>query len=340
MHEFMVRYPRNLILRDFKLHQGRLPLNDKAINDALENGITSCLRNLQRTNPSLLLTAHQLKRVERDSKYVPAVAGAIASVLGRSKEVGLYERAVNIMSGWDEEVKRLGIPPFDQDIGPDPRAITRNIGQATNPHASAHERELGMVEILRPMLERRLRFAVSEEFKDAKREKGRKERENEAAARKKEKADQSRAQKQTDKSDGMYSDCFESDHSVELGIVSRPLKNLPPDHSDFESLMSSPGKCSSQQRKIDKKKSVEMGASDEASHSHRLGNQQSLAGSVPAVIFSPAKFACNDGFDSDDEENNVATNNFSNDICKSDCVSSDDDWSEQYGMVVPGRFFR
>ena len=80
-------------------------MNDKGINDALENGITSCLRSLQRTNPKLLLTAHQLKRVERDLKYVPSVAGAIASVLCRSKQRGLFEHAASVMAGWDKEVK-------------------------------------------------------------------------------------------------------------------------------------------------------------------------------------------------------------------------------------------
>ena len=325
-------YLLNLILRHTMVHQGRLPLNDKAINDAVENGITGCLRSLQRTDPNLLLTAHQLKRVERDSKYVPAVAGAIASVLGRSKqEVGLYQRAVDIMSGWDEEVKKLGIPPFDQEIRPDSRVKIGDMEQVTNPNASANERELDRVEILRPMLERRLRFIVSEEFKDAKRERGRKERENEAAARKKEKADHTKALKQTAKSDEMNSDCFDSDHSVRISIASRPLENLPPNHSDFESLISSPEKCGSSEH-------VQRDASREVSNSQR--EQKQLDGSVPTVVYSPANVACNDGFDSDDEENDGATNTSSNGIFKSDCLSSGDDWSDQYGMIVPGSFFR
>ena len=61
----------------FDTQQGRLPLNDKGISDALENGISDCLRCLQRSSPGLLLTAQQLKRVDRDVKYVPAAGGEV-----------------------------------------------------------------------------------------------------------------------------------------------------------------------------------------------------------------------------------------------------------------------
>ena len=82
-------------------------MNDKGISDALENGITDCLRCLQKSSPGLLLTAHQLKRVERDVKYVPSVSASIASVLCRSKQGGVYNNVMNIVSGWDEEGKCL-----------------------------------------------------------------------------------------------------------------------------------------------------------------------------------------------------------------------------------------
>lgn len=64
--------------------QGRLPIDNSAINDALELGVTECLRQLQKTNPSLLLTALELRKAERDARYVPAVALALASIVTKS----------------------------------------------------------------------------------------------------------------------------------------------------------------------------------------------------------------------------------------------------------------
>jgi hypothetical protein len=303
--------------------QGRLPLNDKGINDALENGITSCLRSLQRTNPNLLLTAHQLKRVERDSKYVPAVAGAIASVLCRSRHVGLYEHAMNVMSGWDAEVQSLGIPPFDQVIEPSQRNRT-NSYQSINPHASAQQREMCRVALLRPILERRLRFVVSEEFKDAKKQ----VREDKAATRKKERANQQKNPNRVAQGDDTNSDCFvESDESIKH----RTTSWLPePVHSDFDSDISSPERCDSA-RRPNNMKLDESEVSDEASQE----NKRRLSRN-PCIIHSPANY---DGFDSDDDEDEKVTPAKPRDLCKQDCMS-DDDWSEEYGMVVPGSFFR
>eukprot|EP00978_Attheya_sp_CCMP212_P012851 scaffold32099_cov50-Attheya_sp.AAC.10 len=68
------------------LSKGRLPLNDKAIDDALEVGLVACLRSLQKSNPDLLLTAHQLKKAERETRYIPAVAAALSSIVCASKQ--------------------------------------------------------------------------------------------------------------------------------------------------------------------------------------------------------------------------------------------------------------
>ena len=43
-----------------------------------------CLRQLQKTNPSLLLTTLELRKAERDARYVPAVSLALASILTKS----------------------------------------------------------------------------------------------------------------------------------------------------------------------------------------------------------------------------------------------------------------
>jgi hypothetical protein len=66
------------------LSKGRLPFENSAIDTALEVALTDCLRQLQRSNPDLLLTAHELRKVERDVRYVPALSMAVASILAKS----------------------------------------------------------------------------------------------------------------------------------------------------------------------------------------------------------------------------------------------------------------
>ncbi|KAL7542024.1 hypothetical protein ACHAXR_011450 [Thalassiosira sp. AJA248-18] len=190
------------------LSKGRLPLNDKGISDALENGISDCLRCLQRSSPGLLLTAHQLKRVERDVKYVPSVAGAIASVLCKSKQIGVYDSAKNIASGWDDDVKKNVSCSNDLETVQMRGRARSAVAERNNPmHSQANEEKL-RVDALRPILERRLRLVISDEFKDSKRaeekEQQRRGREELAAAKRAKK-------KKAVESDGMKSDCFESD---------------------------------------------------------------------------------------------------------------------------------
>jgi hypothetical protein len=74
--------PTNLPLPT--LSKGRLPFENSAIDTALEVALTDCLRQLQCSNPALLLTAHELRKVERDVRYVPALCMAVASILGKS----------------------------------------------------------------------------------------------------------------------------------------------------------------------------------------------------------------------------------------------------------------
>lgn len=56
-------------------------MDNLAIDTALEVGLTECLRQLQKSNPGLLLTASELRKAERDARYVPAVSSALASIL-------------------------------------------------------------------------------------------------------------------------------------------------------------------------------------------------------------------------------------------------------------------
>jgi len=86
--------------------QGRLPADNAAINTALELALTNCLRQLQKTNPDLLLTAHELRKVERDARYVPAVASALASILSKSSTPNKKGSILWRIKNWrlDEEV--------------------------------------------------------------------------------------------------------------------------------------------------------------------------------------------------------------------------------------------
>lgn len=81
--------------------QGRLPIGNKAIDDALEIGITQCLQQLQKTNPNLLLTAAELRKAECDSRYVPAIALALATILSNSTS-DTDETCVEQIHSWDE----------------------------------------------------------------------------------------------------------------------------------------------------------------------------------------------------------------------------------------------
>ncbi len=139
------------------LSKGRLPMNDKSINDALENAVNDCLRTLQVKNPRLLLTAHQLKKIERDAKYAPLVAGALASVLSRSRRQGLYQKTFNAASRWDDEVKKLGASLDRNSISQPRRERVRTAASANDERAKSLA--------LGPMVERRIRFVVSDEYK-------------------------------------------------------------------------------------------------------------------------------------------------------------------------------
>jgi hypothetical protein len=60
-------------------------VDNSAIDTALEVGLTECLRKLQKSNPGLLLTAAELRKAERDARYVPAVSSALAMIFCKSQ---------------------------------------------------------------------------------------------------------------------------------------------------------------------------------------------------------------------------------------------------------------
>jgi len=203
-------------------------LNDKGISDALENGIADCLRSLRRSSPGLLLTAQQLKKVERDVRYVPAVAGAISSILCRSVRSTVYDNAMNITSRWDDDMKRMG-STCGIELGAAPRtrrarsAITVGCKNTIQSHA---DDEKVRFDALCSILERRFRFIVSDEFKDAKKtdEKEQQKREREGAA-----ASNRTKKTVSAESDGMKSDCFDNDGSDRSSLAESTRYEGPTD---------------------------------------------------------------------------------------------------------------
>ncbi len=77
-------------------------MNDSAINNALQAGLSACLRSLQKSNPSLLLTPSQLKKTERDVLYVPAIATAFSSMIMNSRNVVLRDEWLSYVQTEDE----------------------------------------------------------------------------------------------------------------------------------------------------------------------------------------------------------------------------------------------
>ena len=79
------------------LSKGRLPMNDRSLDTALQLGVEGCLKSLQQTNPNILLSPSQLRSIERDSRYVPAVASAIARMLCQSTNASFRSKAIGLV---------------------------------------------------------------------------------------------------------------------------------------------------------------------------------------------------------------------------------------------------
>ena len=93
--------PSNLPLPT--LSKGRLPVDNPAIEDAVEVALSQCLRQLQSTNPDLLLTASELRVAERDARYVPAVASALSSILSKSARPGPLTEVLQTVKHWHRQ---------------------------------------------------------------------------------------------------------------------------------------------------------------------------------------------------------------------------------------------
>ncbi len=179
-------------------------MNDKAIDDALENAVSECLKSLQKTNPGLLLNANQLKRLERDAKYVPAIASAISFVICHSRRRHFHGDSLEAIFGWNG------------DGNPGDRLLSGEEEPEGRVEVGGGEREL---QAIRLSLQRRLRFVVSDEVK---REREEEERERKRTERSEILAERVRVQsKKKEILDATMSDCLQSCTSSESSTSSK-----------------------------------------------------------------------------------------------------------------------
>ena len=194
-------------------------MNDPDIDDALEVGLSSCLRSLQRSNPELLLTANQLKRTERDVRYLPAIAASLASIVKNSSDAEFRSDVYGKVMSWqrdkaDEESEgKSNDFSFEldaMDISPKASRDTeqRNNGDG-NSSSCSKSSSLDSEEVmnesmdrlsamrLSSLIEHRLRYCISDENKERKKEE---ERKRKLEARREEKARKEKA-KQKQKQD-------------------------------------------------------------------------------------------------------------------------------------------
>ncbi len=101
------------------------------------------MRQLQKTNPNLLLTAAELRKAECDARYIPAVSWALASILSNSKDHAMKTCAEHVQR-WDES---------------DSTVLTNSHGDGGKGSSELKVDHLTM------LIERRLRLAMSESTK-------------------------------------------------------------------------------------------------------------------------------------------------------------------------------
>lgn len=140
-------------------------MNNHSIESALELGIMSCLKSFQVTNPSLLLTANQLKETIRDTRYVPAVAASMAFIVSRSKNSVHRATALQAVQQWSLQVNDQTDQDQTQSMFPD------SMSQSLNNSAGALDDEPFRMSALGQAIEERFRFVISASVKPAQRSK-------------------------------------------------------------------------------------------------------------------------------------------------------------------------
>jgi hypothetical protein len=119
-------------------------VDNAAIDTALEVGLTECLRKLQKSSPGLLLTAAELRKAERDARYVPAVSSALAMILCKSQNPD-SALVISGIRSWSE------VREQEVELG-------EAAGQEETIDTPSHREQ---VEELGPLIEERLRLVLS-----------------------------------------------------------------------------------------------------------------------------------------------------------------------------------
>jgi len=79
------------------LSKGRLPLNHRPIDSALQLGLRDCLVKLQFTNQELFLTSTRLRAIEREVRYIPGIASAVSRIICRCSNQSLRRKSLKIL---------------------------------------------------------------------------------------------------------------------------------------------------------------------------------------------------------------------------------------------------
>lgn len=112
-----------------------------------------CLRSLQKSNPDLLLTAQQLKITERDTRYIPAVSAAIASVVCKSRRPDLHRSVLRTVQSWS----------LAKELTYNETAVSRHQVGSQSSQSSIDSAALLKVTALGPLIEKRLHLLCSDE---------------------------------------------------------------------------------------------------------------------------------------------------------------------------------
>jgi len=119
---------------------------------------------LQKTNPSLLLTTSELRKAERDARYVPAVALALASILTKSvtsPDPTVLER----IQKWNSAGP--AIPSRVVTLNDDSSELSQHSSSSSQNKANRQGKEFNteIVESLGLLIEERLRLVISQSEK-------------------------------------------------------------------------------------------------------------------------------------------------------------------------------
>lgn len=139
-------------------------MNNHSIESALELGIMTCLKSLQVTNASLLLTANQLKETIRDTRYVPAVAASMAFIVNKPNNPALPATVLQALQQWSLQAN-------DQTDQDQTQSFSDSMSQSLNNSANTLDGKPFNMSALGQAIEERFRFVISASKKPAQRSK-------------------------------------------------------------------------------------------------------------------------------------------------------------------------